>query len=92
MWAWLLIQEDENSSPQSCFTTGCKQPKVSHCVSIRLWDMLSEDIDKVLVCMLHENRLLVPCILGHVLDAIDSDTRETMLSNRWSSYVSSVVL
>lgn len=88
----LLIQEDENSSPQSCFTTGCKQPKISHCVPITLGDMLREDVDKFLICILQKNISPIPCILCTVLDTIGSDPRNTMLGNRWPSYVSSVVL
>ena len=88
----LLIQEDENSSPQSCFTTGCKQPKISHSVPITIGDMLRENVDKFLICILQKNIALISCILCTVLDTIDSDPRNTMLGNRWSSYVSSIVL
>ena len=54
--------------------------------------MLREDVDKFLVCILHNNAPFIPCVLCQVLDAINSDPRETMLGNWWSSYVPSVVL
>jgi hypothetical protein len=92
MCALLLIQGEENSSPQSCFTTGCKQPKISHCVSITIGDMLREDVDKFLIRELQENVALISCMLCTALDTIHSDPRKTMLGNRWSSYVSSIVL
>ena len=88
----LLIQQNEDSGPHLRFATGCKQPKISHCVPIRIGDVLREDVDKFLACILQKNAPLISCILCQVLDAIDSDPRETMLGNRWSSYVSSVVL
>jgi hypothetical protein len=80
----LLIQQNEDSGPHLRFATWCKQPKISHCVPIGTGDMLREDGDKFLVCILHKNRPFTSCILCQVLDAVNSDPRKTMLGN-WRS-------
>jgi len=54
--------------------------------------MLREDVDKFLICKLHQNRPFISRILCQVLGAINSDPCKTMLGNWWSPYVSSVVL
>jgi len=92
MRSLLLIQQNENSGPGSGFATGRKQPKIPHCMPVRIRDMLREDVDKFLACILQKNTSFISCIRCQVLDAINSDPRKTMLRNGWSSYVSSVVL
>ena len=87
-----LIQQNENSGPHLRFATGGQQSEISHCVPIRVGDMLREDVDKFLVYIVDENPPSISCILCQVLDTIHSDPCETMLGNRWSSYVSPVVL
>jgi hypothetical protein len=61
-------------------------------VLIRIGDTLREEVDKLLVCILHENTPFISRILRQVLDAITADPCKTVLGNWWSSYVSSVVL
>jgi hypothetical protein len=89
LWIHLLLQQIKNYWKQT-LGTRCEESEIAHRVAITIENMRHQECEEFLIRISHRCQAFVFCVFCNVLYFFVTKPCETILRNRWLSYLGRV--